>query len=156
MIRYCLFLLLISLFSCNQQADSDTEKGGTVIANDTISETRNNVKSDAVASYSEPVADKDKLNNWKFSVDAFETPETFKYQLAIQYKELKVKDTLTIPNFGIQPSIVLKKGPEELSCIVGFTGKEGEFKEFKKVMIDNGELKITPLKAYRTGLVQKK
>jgi hypothetical protein len=103
-----------------------------VIVNDTISETRNNAKSGAVASYSEPV--KDKLNNWKFSVDAFETNQTFKYLLKIQYKELRVEDTLTVPNFGIQPTVALQKGPEDLSCIVGFKGKEDEFKEYKKVL----------------------
>jgi hypothetical protein len=125
-----------------------------VIVNDTISETRNNAKSGAVASYSEPV--KDKLNNWKFSVDAFETNQTFKYLLKIQYKELRVEDTLTVPNFGIQPTVALQKGPEDLSCIVGFKGKEDEFKEYKKVFVENGQLRITTIKAYRRTLYRKK
>jgi hypothetical protein len=125
-----------------------------VIVNDTISETRNNAKSGAVASYSEPV--KDKLNNWKFSVDAFETNQTFKYLLKIQYKELRVEDTLTVPNFGIQPTVALQKGSEDLSCIVGFKGKEDEFKEYKKVFVENGQLRITTIKAYRRTLYRKK
>lgn len=126
-----------------------------VIVNDTISEIRKDVKTVSVATYSEPVADKDKLNNWKFSVDAFETAQTFKYLLKIQFKELRVEDTLTVPNFGIQPTVLLKKGPEDLSCIIGFSGKEGEFKDYKKVIVENGELKINTIKGYRRALSKK-
>lgn len=126
------------------------------IVNDTIPETRSNVRSGPAASYSEPVTDKDKLNNWKFSIDAFETSQTFKYLLKIQYKELRVEDTLTVPSFGIQPTVELKKGSEDLSCIVGFKGKENEFKEYKKVFVENGQLRITTIKAYRRALQKKK
>ena len=144
------------MFACDKQTNSDTKKDGMTIVNDTIPEKRSNVKSEAAASYSEPVADKDKLNNWKFSVDAFETAQTFKYLLKIQYKELRVEDTLTVPNFGIQPTVVLQKGSEDLSCIVGFKGKENEFKEYKKVFVENGQLRITTIKAYRRALQKKK
>jgi len=154
--KYCALLLLLSIFSCNKKTDSENQKNGSEIVNDTIPETRQNVKAEAAASYSEKVADKDNLNNWKFSVEAFETPMTFKYLLKIQYKELRVEDTLTVPNFGIQPTVELKKGAEDLSCIVGFKGKENEFKEYKKVLVDNGELKITTIKGYRRTLVRKK
>jgi len=153
---YCVFLLSLFIISCNKQTnDSEAKKDGTIV-NDTIPEARQNVKAEPVASYSEKVADKDKLNNWKFAVEAFETPMTFKYLLKIQYKELRVEDTLTVPNFGIQPTVELKKGAEVLSCIVGFKGKENEFKEYKKVMIEGGELKITTIKGYRRTLVRKK
>jgi hypothetical protein len=54
------------------------------------------------------------------------------------------------------PTIELQKGSEDLSCIVGFKGKENEFKEYKKVFIDNGELRITTIKAYRRTLQRKK
>jgi hypothetical protein len=154
--KYCTLLICLSLFACDKQTSSDTKKDGMTIVNDTIPETRSNIKSGAAASYSEPVADKDKLNNWKFSVDAFETSQTFKYLLKIQYKELRVEDTLTVPNFGIQPTVELKKGSEDLSCIVGFKGKENEFKEYKKVFVENGQLRITTIKAYRRALQKKK
>lgn len=154
--KYCALVLFAALFSCNKQTESHTDQNGNTVVNDTIPETRKQVNPNPAASYSEPVADKDKLNNWKFSVDAFETPMTFKYLLKIQYKELRVTDTLTVPNFGIQPKVELKKGPEDLSCIVGFKGKENELKEYKKVMIEEGELKITTIKGYRRTLVRKK
>ena len=143
--KYWSLLLVFALLSCNKQTGSGEEEGD-------ISETRANVKTEAAASYSEPVADKDKLNNWKFAVEAFETPMTFKYLLKIQYKELSVEDTLLIPDFGIQPVVEMKKGPEDLSCIIGFKGKENEFKEYKKVVVEDGELKITALKSYRKAV----
>lgn len=154
--KYAFILLLLTSISCNKKTESGTDKNGNEIVNDTISETRAQVKSEPAASYSEPVADKDKLNNWKFAVDAFETPQTFKYLLKIQYKELKVEDTLTVPNFGIQPVVILKKGRDDLSCQVGFKGKEGEFKEYKLVIVENEQLTIKAIKGYRRTLVRKK
>lgn len=154
--KYAALLLCLSLFACDKQSDTNEGKSGMDIVNDTIPETRKGVNPATIATYSEPVPDKDKLNNWKFSVDAFETPETFKYLLKIQFKELRVEDTLTVPNFGIQPEVVLKKGTEDLSCIIGFKGKEGEFKDYKKVLVENGELKITTIKGYRRALQRKK
>lgn len=139
--KYWSLLLVFAMFSCNKQTGEDESA--------LISNTREKVKTEAAASYTEPVADKDKLNNWKFAVEAFETPMTFKYLLKIQYKELLVEDTLMIPDLGIQPVVELKKGAEDLSCIIGFKGKENEFKEYKKVMVQDGELKITSLKSYR-------
>ena len=153
--KYCIFFILLSLISCDKKNTDENEKDGMVIVNDTIPEKRADVKKEPAASYSEPVPDKDKLNDWKFSVDAFETSQTFKYLLKIRYKELEVEDTLTVPNFGIQPSVELKKGAEDLTCIVGFKGKENEFKEYKKVSVENGELKIKAIKGYRRALQKK-
>ena len=154
--KYCLVFVLLALFSCNKKTDSESEKGGNEIVNDTIPETRANVKTSVAASYSEPVKDKDGLNNWKFAVDAFETSQTFKYLLKIQYKELRVEDTLTVPNFGIQPVVELKKGRDDLSCQIGFKGKEGEFKEYKLVVVEDEQLTIKAVKGYRRALVRKK
>ena len=153
--KYCIFFILLSLISCDKKTTDENEKDGMVIVNDTIPEKRADIKKEPSASYSEPVPDKDKLNDWKFSVDAFETSQTFKYLLKIRYKELEVEDTLTVPNFGIQPSVELKKGAEDLTCIVGFKGKENEFKEYKKVSVENGELKIKAIKGYRRALQKK-
>ena len=154
--KYCFVFVLLALFSCNKKTDSQSKNGENEIVNDTIPETRTSVKTSAAASYSEPVKDKDGLNNWKFAVDAFETPQTFKYLLKIQYKELRVEDTLTVPNFGIQPIVELKKGRDELSCQVGFKGKEGEFKEYKLVVVEDEQLTIKAVKGYRRALVRKK
>ncbi len=152
---YLTIVVCLFLIACDQQSGSEKGKTGMAIVNDTIPPMRSDVKTGAVANYSEPVPDKDKLNNWKFSVDAFETNQTFKYLLKIQYKELRVEDTLTVPNFGIEPKVLLNKGSENLTCIIGFAGKEGEFKEYKKVHVEDGELKITNIKGYRRTLSKK-
>ncbi|REA61215.1 hypothetical protein DSL64_12210 [Dyadobacter luteus] len=154
--KYSILLVGFLAIACGKENKTETDKGGMVIVNDTIPEIRTNIKKEAVASFSEPVPDKDKLNDWKFSVDAYETGKTFQYLLKIRYKELQVKDSLTLPDFGIMPTIELQKGSEDFSCIVGFKGKENEFKEYKKVFIDNGELRITTIKAYRRTLQRKK
>ncbi len=149
--------IIVGIFGCNQDkknTGSSDNNHEAVIVNDTIPQIRSSVEKKAVANYSETVPDK--LNDWKFTVDAFETAETFKYLLKIQYKELQVSDTLNIPNFGIYPTIALKKGPKDLSCIVGFQDKEKVFKEYKMVEVVSGQLKIRSLKSYRRGLYQAK
>lgn len=146
--KYCYFLMLLTLFSCGQKSDSDKVKETYKVTNDTIPETRNTIKSEAVASYSEPVKDKDKLNNWKFAVELYETPAMFKYLVKIEYMALNEKDTVTIPNFGILPQVEVRKGPEPLSCIIGFLDKTGEFKPYKQVAVEDKNLKITTLRHY--------
>tara|TARA_R110002124_G_scaffold198013_4_gene365044 strand:- start:1101 stop:1580 length:480 start_codon:yes stop_codon:yes gene_type:complete len=149
--------ILATLLACNQNSKQENNNGNnseTVIANDTIPETRSEVTKQAVASYSEKVPDP--LNDWKFAVNAHETDQTFTYLLKIQYKALDVTDTLTIPNFGIYPTIELKKGPTDFSCIVGFLDKENTFKDYKIVEVVSGQLKIRTLKSYRRGLYQVK
>jgi hypothetical protein len=146
-----LFFLLMAMVSCGQNENKDTTGADStiVITNDTIPEVRPSVKTAAVASYSEKV--KDELNDWKFAVSAFETKRTFHFILRMQYKELRVSDSLHIPNFGIQPVIEIKKGPEPLSCIIGFLDKKGQFKDYKKVAIKNEQLKFTTLNSYYVG-----
>jgi hypothetical protein len=146
--KYCYLLILLALFSCGPKSDSDKVKETYKVTNDTIPETRSTVKSEAVASYSEPVKDKDKLNNWKFAVELYETPAMFKYLVKIEYMALNEKDTVTIPNFGILPKVEVRKGTEPLSCIIGFLDKEGEFKPYKQVAVEDKNLKITTLRHY--------
>lgn len=126
------------------------------ILNDTIPTVRKVVSNAAVASYSEVVKDKDNLNDWKFAVDVFETEETFKYKVKIKYKELDADDHLTVPNFGIQPTVKIEKGEEELSCIIGFLDKDGGFKEFKRVEVIGDQLKIKQTKGYGRSVVRTK
>ena len=145
------FLLLLALMCCNKPKNNDetaTSNSGepTKAINDTIPLTREKVEKSPVASYSEKV--KDELNDWRLAVDVYETKETFKFLMKIEYMVQEAEDTLTIPNFGIMPKVEIRNGPEKESCIVGFLDKQGEFKEYKLIALKDKQLKISTLKYY--------
>lgn len=145
------FLLLLALVCCNKPKNNDETAASkssdpTKAINDTIPLTREKVEKSPVASYSEKV--KDELNDWRFAVDVYETPQTFKFLMKIEYMVQEAEDTLTIPNFGIMPKVEVRKGPQENSCIVGFLDKQGEFKEYKLIALKEKQLKISTLKYY--------
>lgn len=145
------FLLLLALLCCKKPKNSDeasTASNGepTKALNDTIPLTREKVENSPIASYSEKV--KDPLNDWRLAVDIYETKQTFKFLMKIEYMVQEAEDTLTIPNFGIMPKVEIRKGPEKESCIVGFLDKQGEFKEYKLIALKDKQLKISTLKYY--------
>jgi hypothetical protein len=154
-----LFSTIIILTSCNSFNDKElqsvnVEDTSTYITNDTISNFRKTINTKPVASFSKNVPDE--FNNWVFSINVFETKETFKYLMQIKYKELTVTDSLRIPNFGTLPKVILKSGKESLSCIIGFADKKGNFKEYRKAFIDKDRLRIVSLKSYFVGVYQTK
>lgn len=145
--KYYSCFILLAMFACNQQNNQENKESPSIkVVNDTVNTERTAVKSAAVASYSEKV--KDPLNDWAFAVDVYETKATFNYLVKMKYKELEAEDTLTVPNFGIQPKVEVRKGEKEQSCIIGFLDKNDEFKPYKLVQINNQQLKISTLKHY--------
>jgi ABC-type enterochelin transport system substrate-binding protein len=137
-------------YSCqNQKSDENhtaQQMPESIVVNDTIPTTRIDVNPKAVASHHEKV--NDPLNDWRFAIDLYETPHTFDYLLTIEYKSLHEKDTIHIPNFGIQPKVVIQKGEVPLSCIIGFHDKIGVFMPYKKIAVTGGQLKITTVRSY--------
>lgn len=126
-------------------ASSDsTAAAGNPAAN--IPMHRDSVKKEPVAQYK--VRTDNPLNDWYFQVRLYETPNTFQYLIRLQFEEIKGEDTLKLPNFGAMPEPVIKEGPEKYSCIIGFLDKEKQFREYKKVYVKDGALKITALKHY--------
>lgn len=111
-----------------------------------IPEYRSNVKTEPVAEYK--VRTDNPLNDWYFSVKVYETPKTFQYLVKLQYEEMEGDDTLKLPDFGSEPKLVIQKGDEKYSCIIGFMDNQNQFREYKKVFMKNNELKITALKHY--------
>jgi hypothetical protein len=111
-------------------------------------EHRAHVKKEAVAEYKVRTANT--LNELYFSVSLYETSETMKYLVKMDFEGLTGEDTIKLPDMGTQPHPVLQKGPEKYSCIVGFPDNDKNFRELKKVYVtDKGqELKITTLKHY--------
>ncbi|WP_353717767.1 hypothetical protein [Dyadobacter sp. 676] len=145
------FLLLLAVLCCNKPKKNDetaaTNSDEPIKAiNDTIPLTREKVEKSPVASYSEKV--EDELNDWRLAVDVYETKQTFKFLMKIEYMVQEAEDTLTIPNFGIMPKVEIRKGPQKESCIVGFLDKQGEFKEYKLIALKDKQLKISTLKYY--------
>lgn len=149
------FLLLIVAVACNQPADKTTNKDSTtVVSYDTIPEIRTTVKTTPAAEYSEPI--KDELNNWKFAVSLYETKRTFHYTVRIQAKEVRVTDSINIPNFGIAPKPAIQKGKEPLTCVMGFLDKKGQFMPYRQVSFINDRLRIWTVQSYSVGAYKTK
>jgi hypothetical protein len=74
----------------------------------------------------------------------------------MQYKELRETDTLIIPNLGESPKVEIRKGESAQSCIIGFFDKKGNFKEYKKLIVRNEQLKLITIQTYSVGVVRSK
>jgi hypothetical protein len=138
------------LISCSENS-TDTTKEKTRQKNiepakAVIPTTRDSVRKNAVASYSERTDNP--LNEWYFKVELFETPQTFKYLVKLQFEEIQGEDTLILPNLGTMPEPLIQKGPDKYSCILAFKDQDGEVRDYKKVYVKNNSLKITALKHY--------
>ena len=94
------------------------------------------------------------MNDWKFSAALYETKRTFVYDLHVQYKELRITDSIKVPDFGMLPKVAIQKGKEPLSCILGFEDKKGVFKPYRKVQVKGDQLKINTLNTYYVGAYQ--
>ncbi|MFT3823085.1 MAG: hypothetical protein QM731_04160 [Chitinophagaceae bacterium] len=141
----------VLLYSCGQQ--NNTSPATTTEENPAVTSTADNVPATRTTVSKEPVAEykvktDNPLNDWYFSVKLYETPKTFHYLMQLRFEEIEGKDTLKLPNFGIMPKPVIKKGPEQYSCIIGFMDKDNQFREYKKVYVVNNRLKVTALKHY--------
>jgi hypothetical protein len=142
--KYVFLFFTIIATACNQPGNNSGTAKDTaiVISADTIPEERSTIKPDAVASYREKVPDE--LNDWQFAVSLYETHNTFKYLVRIQYKELRITDSIMVPDFGMQPKVAIHQGKEPRSCILGFLDKKGHFREYRLVRIKNDKLKSPP------------
>jgi len=113
-----------------------------------VSETRETVKKEAVQSYTEKMND---LNDSEFRVELFETPQTFAYFLKVEAGEVSGTDTIKIPNFGRLPQPIIRKdSANKLSCILGFNDNYGDFREYKRIFVNNGDISVKTLRRYST------
>jgi hypothetical protein len=142
------FFLAFVLAACNSAGNQvENNKDSIVLTSDNISPERKNINSRPVKTYSETVKSFETTD--QFKVDLYETEQTFKYLIKISYKQIEVKDTLRVPNFGIEPAVDIIKGDSiHPSCIVGFLDKEKKFRESKLIAFANNKLKVKVLKHY--------
>lgn len=145
------YALLMLLASCAQsgQETNPASKDTVLIAEKQVSETRTSVQSEPAASYSERIPDE--LNDWKFSVELYETKRTFHYTVRVHAKEVRVTDSINIPNLNEEPKVVIRKGKEPLTCIIGFLDNKGEFKPYREVSFVNDRLRMHTLRTYSVG-----
>lgn len=134
------FILFISfLLSCTG-CKSDFAK------NNNVPDMRIDPNPKAIASYMVPMGDP-KLDR-RFGVEVFETPFTFKYLLSMQYDGMTQSDSLILPVLNTWPTVIVKPGPDKLSCIIGFLDEKKNFMEYKLLSAKNNQLILKKLKSY--------
>lgn len=150
-----LLFCMLAVAACTVTTEKKSEPvERRVVINDTIPRERAQVNPKPVAAYKISVPDP--LNPSEFSVKLLETPLRFRYHALISYKGLKVKDSVDIPNFGLQPKVDVKKYKGNLSCMIGFYDAQGNFKDLKKVEVVGKQLKILQVQRYGVGTVKVK
>ncbi len=145
------FGLLSSIIACTatENKQNNTKVDSIVIKAPNVSEEREQPSKKPVATYAVPIDDgMGNANNWKFSVNIYETSKTFEYKVQIQYKELRATEKISIPNFGIIPVVSIKPGKSNLDCIIGFEDKQGLFKDYIQVNVKNEQLKFKKINSY--------
>jgi len=147
-----IFTIAIACNNSRQKEKVSSKKKDSVVSKTPfINPVRDEVRKDAVATYSEKTDNP--LNDWYFKVQLFETENTFHYLMKLQFEEIRGEDTLKLPNFGRTPEPVIKKGDEKYSCIIGFLDKENKFREYKKAYVKDNVLKVTTIRHYSVRVV---
>ncbi len=145
------FLLCLFLTACQEKpANKENTEATTVIKADTVALQRANIKTEAVAEHHEKV--QDEFNDWKFTVQLFETKATFRYSVRIRYKELRVTEEIELPNLAAMPQPQIEQDKEPLSCIIGFLDKKGSFKPYYRVAVKNDRLQFKKIAGYAVAV----
>jgi hypothetical protein len=113
------------------------------------SEDRSKVKKEPVAEYREPTGHL----KGNFIVKLYETSQTMRYRIDVEYDGLPGDDTLKFPDLGTLPRPALRKGSTPLSCIVGFLDNDNLFREVKLVYVTpkGNQFKITTLRHWHVS-----
>lgn len=85
----------------------------------------------------------------KFSVQLFEQKKSLNYEIKFSYKDASSEKIITLPNMGIMPKPDLKKGADDLTCIIGFYDADSVFMEYRQIKVDKGILGYKHLKEYQ-------
>ena len=111
-------------------------------------ELRAQVKKEPVTEYREKTDNA--LNDWYFSVRLYQTHKTMYYLAKLTFEDVEGEDTIRLPDLGVPPQPILKKGKDKYSCIIGFLDNDHQFRDLKLVYVTarGRELKITTLKHY--------
>ena len=148
--RILLPCFALCVVACNDTGSNNKGADSSANALTTgVTAVRTEVKKEAVAKYDVPLeGDEANLNKWHYTVQLFETPDRFRYRVEMQYEEITGTDTITLPNFGLEPQPQIQKGASMLECIIGFLDKKGVFREFILVSAKSGQLNMKTLRQY--------
>lgn len=151
--KFIFFLPCIFIIACNNTTENSKEETAVVIPADSISELRSTVRKDAVASHQQKVPDE--LNDWKFAVSIYETERRFHYTVRMQYKELRISDSINIPNLGKEPILEIRKDSLPYSCTIGFLDNKGTFKPYYRTNIVKEQLRFKKIAGYGVGVYRR-
>lgn len=145
---FVIAVMIIHLLSCgtDNSTNNNSNKDSGVLNYENIPKERSTVNPNPVKTFAETIKSFETTDEFKVSL--LETKETFRYLIKMQYKSLDEEDTLRIPNFGIQPSVDIKKGESRPSCIIGFYDEKKQFRESKLIYFEDDKLKVRVLKHY--------
>ncbi len=147
------YLFFLGIIACNTNPGTVTTTDTTMVnPASKIDLTRDNPKSDAVASYEQIVPND--LNKWFFKVNLYETKQRFTYKMKLEYEEIHGDDSIIFPNLGEDPKPAIKKGSKDMECIIGFLNTDGKFMPYKKVAIVNDNMKVTVVASYAVTVKQ--
>ena len=91
----------------------------------------------------------------QFKVQLFEQKESLNFEVKFSYKDASSEKIFTLPNMGIMPKPELKRGDDDLSCIIGFYDADSTFMEYRLVKVENGSLFYRHLKEYQVEAPKK-
>ena len=133
-------LAAIALAACNAKQET----------NQPYTEERATVSTEPVKTYAFTGAD-----SAQFKVQLFEQKKSLNYEVKFSYKDASSEKIITLPNMGIMPKPELKKGANDLSCIIGFYDADSVFMEYRLVNVENGLLGYKHLKEYQVEAPKK-
>ncbi len=148
-------IMFMAIGACN---NTSTEKGSpadtsVIMQADTISEQHTVVRKEAVVTHEQKVPDE--LNDWKFAVKLYETERRFHYTVRMQYKELRITDSINIPNLGKEPILKIEKDSTPYSCTIGFLDNKGNFKPYYRANVIKEQLRFKKIAGYGVGVYKK-
>jgi len=88
-------------------------------------------------------------------VQLFEQKKMLNYEVKFSYKDAASENFFTLPNMGIMPKPDLKKGADDLTCIIGFYDADSVFMEYRQIKVDKGMLGYKHLKEYQVEQPEK-
>ncbi len=147
-----LVFIFVALLACNNVSEKTVSQKDSivVIPVDTISDQRTIVRKEAVVSHEQKVPDE--LNDWNFAVNIYETERRFHYTVRMQYKELRITDSINIPNLGKEPMLKIEKDNTPYSCTIGFLDNKGNFKPYYRANVIKEQLRFKKIAGYGVGV----